>query len=127
MPAGSGWHQNAGQESNHPIYPIGNAADGLIEIGSLDQLNAVRYDLDGNCQPPNDNAAAYAAAFPGRSRSRSCPDTSDIDLGLCLSYELAADLDFGHQWGMAVPTSAAWAPAAIPLATTAAPALPPPR
>ena len=65
MPAGSGWHQNAGQESNYPIHPIGNAVDGLIEVGSLDQLNAVRYDLDGNGQPPNDNAAAYAAAFPG--------------------------------------------------------------
>ena len=73
MPAGSGWHQNAGQESNHPIHLIGNAADGLIEIDSLDQLNAVRYGLDGNGQPPNNNAAAYAAAFPGRSRPAAAP------------------------------------------------------
>ena len=103
MPAGSGWHQNAGQESNHPIHLIGNAADGLIEIDSLDQLNAVRYDLDGNGQPPNDNAAAYAAAFPGRSRSRGCPDTSDVYLGLCMGYELAADLDFGTNGGWQCP------------------------
>ena len=99
MPVVSGWHRNGGQISNHPIHPIGNAADGLIEIDSLDQLNAVRYDLDDNGQPPNDNAAA----FPGRSRSRRCPDTSDIDLGLCLGYELAADLDLGTNGGWQCP------------------------
>ena len=94
MPAGSGWHQNAGQIPNHPIHPIGNAADGLIEIDSLDQLNAVRYDLDDNGQPSNDNAATYAAAFPGRSQSRGCLDTTDADPGPCLGHELTANLDF---------------------------------
>lgn len=95
MPAGSGWHQNAGQESNHPIHLIGNAADGLIEIDSLDQLNAVRYDLDGNGQPPNANSAA----FPGRSQSRGCLDTTDADPGPCLGHELTANLDFDTNGG----------------------------
>ena len=73
MPAGSGWHQNAGQESNHPIHPIGNAADGLIEIDSLDQLNAVRYDLDGNGQPPTPPPSGPVAIprLPRRRRHRS--------------------------------------------------------
>ena len=38
--------------------------DGLIEIENLAQLNAVRWDPDGEGAPSADDAAAYAAAFP---------------------------------------------------------------
>ena len=39
--------------------------DGLIEIRSLAQLDAVRHDLNGNGIPDNsDDSAAYTAAFP---------------------------------------------------------------
>ena len=69
-------------------------------------MNAVRYDLDGNGQPPNDNAAAYAAAFPGRSQSHGCPDTADTDPSPSLGYELTVDLDVDTN-GMVAPTSAA--------------------
>ena len=71
--------------------------DGLIEINSLAQLNAIRYDLDGNGQPAAASISNYAAAFPARSQSHGCPDTaadSDTDPGPCLGYELTADLDF---------------------------------
>ena len=69
--------------------------DGLIEIENLDQLNAIRYDLDGTGQVAAANAAAYAAAFPGRSQSHGCPDrNSDNNPGPCAGYELNADLDF---------------------------------
>ena len=71
--------------------------DGLIEIENLHQLNAIRYDGNGDGQPAAANAATYAAAFPARSESHGCPDTTadaDTDPGPCLGYELVADLGF---------------------------------
>ena len=58
--------------------------DGLIEISNLEQLNAVRWDLEGNGQSDNDG---YAAAFPSPAAGNGCPSGCD-------GYELAADLDF---------------------------------
>ena len=63
--------------------------DGLIEVSNLEQLWAIRYDLDGDGKPqPRSNAAAYAAAFPGATRGMNCPR------GGCVGYELANPLDF---------------------------------
>ena len=71
-------------------YDLDN--DGLIEVNSLNQLNAVRWDLDGNGDPAAANTSSYAAAFPNRSAATStrmgCPS------GACTGYELDADLDF---------------------------------
>ena len=74
--------------------------DGLIEISYLEQLNAIRWDLDGDGHvdtPPSDEAYdsalpmsvedAYEAAYPGTAEGMGCPDT-------CIGYELAADMDF---------------------------------
>ena len=63
--------------------------DGLIEIATLAQLDAIRYDLDGDGAPTADGATAYAAAFPsvGDRQGRGGPDG-------CAGYELDADLDF---------------------------------
>ena len=55
--------------------------DGLIEVSTLEQLNAIRYDLDGNGEGIT-NEAAYSAAF---------------GIGICthcIGYELINDLDF---------------------------------
>ena len=86
-------------QSNHKVNVnvtnYDSDGDGLIEIENLDQLNAIRYDLDGTGQVAAANAAAYAAAFPGRSQSHGCPDrNSDNNPGPCAGYELNADLDF---------------------------------
>ena len=62
--------------------------DGLIEVSSLAQLNAVRWDLDGNGTPSSGNAISYAAAFPNAVSGMGCPSTG------CTGYELTADLDF---------------------------------
>ena len=71
--------------------------DGLIEIATLAQLDAVRHDLDGDGVPAGagaatgtaaPGAAAYAAAFPDAAEGMGCPG------GGCLGYELVADLDF---------------------------------
>ena len=87
-------------QSNHKVNVnvtnYDSDGDGLIEIENLDQLNAIRYDLNGSGSVSAANAAAYAAAFPGRSQSHGCPDTADADTdpGPCIGYELNADLDF---------------------------------
>ncbi|MCY3758624.1 MAG: hypothetical protein OXG96_12960, partial [Acidobacteria bacterium] len=63
--------------------------DGLIEIYTLAQLDAVRHDLDGDGTPSTNGETAYAAAFPDAAEGMGCP-TSDG----CSGYELEADLDF---------------------------------
>lgn len=63
--------------------------DGLIEISALEQLNAVRWDLDGNGEADDQaNQDAYAAVFPNGEVGMGCPDSG------CIGYELARDLDF---------------------------------
>ena len=70
--------------------------NGLIEVSSVLQLNAVRYDLDGNGSVSDDasttnvnEAELYAAAFPNPVTGMGC-DTS----GGCSGYELSGNLDF---------------------------------
>ena len=62
--------------------------DGLIEVGSLAQLNAIRYDLDGDGTPASANASDYAAAFPNAATGMGCPSSG------CTGYELTTNLDF---------------------------------
>ena len=63
--------------------------DGLIEVSSLEQLNAIRYDLDGDGQVDNsNNADAYTLAFPDAVSGMGCPESG------CAGYELTRDLDF---------------------------------
>ena len=71
--------------------------NGLIDIRTLAQLNAIRWDLDGDGTPANANAASYRTAFPSPAAGMGCPDTAadvDTDPGPCTGYELRADLDF---------------------------------
>ena len=60
--------------------------DGLIEVANLEQLNAVRYDLNGDGRPDG-GADAYAAAFPVSDGAVVCNRN-------CEGYELARPLDF---------------------------------
>ncbi len=70
--------------------------DGLIEIGSLAQLNAVRWDRDGDGAVDDvADSAAYATAFPSAAAGMGCSTTADdADNNDCLGYELNADLQF---------------------------------
>ena len=67
--------------------------DGLIEISSLAQLDAIRWDLNGDGAPTGSAAdkAAHAEAFPNPLALMGCPPGAT---GGCLGYELKADLDF---------------------------------
>ena len=97
--------------------------DGLIEIGSLAQLNAIRWDLDGDGAADNDaNAARYAYAVPNAVAGMGCPTTADdADDNDCIGYELIADLDFDTNGDGAVDAAdnywsegAGWAPIGSP-------------
>ena len=63
--------------------------NGLIEIRNLAQLDAMRYDLNGNGDATQ---AEYADAFPNRETAAAgrmgCPQ------GKCAGYELTASLTF---------------------------------
>ena len=73
----------------------------LINITTLDQLDAIRYDLDGNgVVDAAANATAYAAAFG----TPSCA-------GTCTGYELTASLDFASsRWAEGGTVSGGWVP-----------------
>ena len=60
-------------------------SDGLIEVSNLEQLNAVRFDLDGNGIPDGAGDKAYASAFPA-AETNPCSG--------CNGYELTRPLDF---------------------------------
>ena len=70
-----------------PVYDTD--ADGLIEITTLAQLEAIRHDLDGDGTPTGTGATAYAAAFPDVTRV-----VCDTSSGRCEGYELMTALDF---------------------------------
>ena len=63
--------------------------DGLIEIGSLAQLNAIRHDRGGDGGSTADGKTAYEAAFSDAVDWMGCNDLQG-----CSGYELTADLDF---------------------------------
>ena len=77
--------------------------DGLIEISTAAQLNALRWDTDGDltadtgdtAEETTANQTGYAAAFPD-PLDTSCddPTTTGADqVETCTGYELTADLD----------------------------------
>ena len=62
--------------------------DGLIEIEWLEQLNAIRWDLDGNgIVDEESNTEAYSTMFPDAIAGMGCAED-------CRGYELTRDLDF---------------------------------
>ena len=70
--------------------------DRLIEISNLAQLNAIRWDLNGDGAVATADQTNYTAAFPNAATGMGCPDGSDADANPdpCLGYELKADLTF---------------------------------
>ncbi len=76
-----------GSQAANGKYDTDN--DGLIEVSNLEQLNAIRYDLNGDGRPDsNSNTKVYAAAFPEAAPGTVCTS------GNCSGYELAKSLDF---------------------------------
>ena len=63
--------------------------DGLIEVRTLEQLSAIRYDLAGSgiLDRPWDQPL-YQEAFNGYVHGMGCPESG------CIGYELVEDIDF---------------------------------
>ena len=77
--------------------------DGLIEVDSLAQLNAIRWDLNGDGAVDTGTSTAdtakYRAAFPGAIAGMGCLRDHDDNaetakVAGCVGYELTKDLDF---------------------------------
>ena len=73
--------------------------DGLIDVSTLAQLNAIRYDLDGNGQVASGDQTNYDTAFPNAEDNMGCNESvASISAGTgnpaCSGYELTANLDF---------------------------------
>ena len=86
-------------------YDVDN--DGLIEVSTLAQLNAIRWDLDGDGSPAS-NAADYSGAsgaFANASTDMGCPAVSGT--ATCTGYELTQDLDFDTDGDGSTHTSGA--------------------
>ena len=99
------WHFGSGHQYPILVYGTVKSApqqdydddnDRLIEVNSLAQLNAIRWDLNGDGAVAAADQANYAAAFPGLTAGMGCPDGNDADTAPdpCLGYELRSDLDF---------------------------------
>ncbi len=67
--------------------------DNLIEISTLAQLNAIRWDTDGNGLVTGTNQSSYRLAFPNATAYTGTLAMGCTSSG-CDGYELAASLDF---------------------------------
>ena len=63
--------------------------DGLIDVADLAQLDALRYDLNGDGLVDGATWMPYYDAYPMGALGMGCPPT-----GGCIGYELTANLDF---------------------------------
>ena len=74
--------------------------NGLIDISTNAQLDAIRHDTDGD---GDTNAGAYGTAFPDRETSST--GTMGCPMGNCTGYELTTDLTFAATSSWAVINS----------------------
>ena len=91
--------------------------DGMIEVKSLAQLNAIRWDLDADGVASSGNETSYTGdtgAFPKAAEGMGCneDETASADQ-VCTGYELGANLDFNTNGSetSAAPTPRARTPA----------------
>ena len=78
--------------------------NGLIEVDRLSQLDAIRWDLDGNgavdTGTADADAAKYTAAFPNPATGMGCKlvdhddNAATAKTPVCAGYELTQSLDF---------------------------------
>ena len=100
--------------------------DNLIDVTTLAQLNAIRYDLDGNGVVAATDMTAYNAAFPNPASGMGCAAT-------CTGYELMNNLNFDENSDGQITVAdaaywnggAGWTPIGV-AATALQPPSPPP-
>ena len=71
-------------------------SDGLIEVFDLEQLDAIRYHVDGDVAPDSDDGAtAYEAAFPTADAESVCNSCNGYELVWSLDFDDAGSYDSG--------------------------------
>ena len=83
--AGLGWAGLSAPAQAQGTVDYDADDDGLIEVSNLAQLNAIRWDLDGDGSTTD---TGYASAFPNPVSGMGCPSAG------CTGYELEVDPDF---------------------------------
>ena len=70
-------------------------SDGLIEISNAAQLNAIRWDTDGDGAPTSGKESDYTTAFPNAPSGMGCPATgcTGYELGTGATMEAAITID----------------------------------
>ena len=100
--------------------------DGLIEVNSLERLNAIRWDLNGDGVVASADQANYLAAFPNAPVTAGCTYDHDgnsqtIEVA-CIGYELTGNLNFnGSQWASGRGDGKGWEPIGIYTGTGGSP------
>lgn len=89
-------------DNNDGVDDIDIDSDGLIEISSITQLNAVRYQLDGS---------GYRASSVAELDNSGCPVVlhNNSYERRCSGYELTQDLDFSEK-GESLDYALGWLP-----------------
>ena len=81
--------QSTATPANFIVIDYDTDDDGLIEISYLEQLNAIRWDLNGSGVSDSSNDDSnYREAFYGADLDMGCPSSG------CRGYELTRSLDF---------------------------------
>ena len=73
-------------------------ADGLIDVTTLAQLDAIRYDLDGDGRPTSAGQMAWQTAFLAAATVDDDAAVPDVSTGFT-GYELRSNLDFNNVGG----------------------------
>ena len=100
--------------------------DGLIEVNSLERLNAIRWDLNGDGVVDSADQANYLAAFSNAPVTAGCTYDHDgnsqtIEVA-CIGYELTGNLNFnGSQWARGQGDDKGWEPIGIYTGTGGSP------
>ncbi len=83
--------------------------DGLIEIEFLEQLDAIRFDLDGDGKADHDSGAEpYAAAFPTSATETDMPSATCTSTGPPMILKTMPRPAFSAVL-LRTPSSASWA------------------
>ena len=80
------------------VPPTDTDANGLIDITTLAQLDAIRYDLDGDGRPTSAGQTAWQTAFSAVAVSDDDAAVRDASTGFT-GYELMNSLDFDNVSG----------------------------
>ena len=82
--------------------------DHHIEVASLDQLNAIRWDLDGDGTAASDKTTDYSAAFPSAAATMGCASGDHDDDANTADRPSARATSWTPTWTSTRTATATW-------------------